>query len=477
MRLRFLVIVLAACGDNEPCAPATEPLPAGKYDNPYAMPLPDNCIDGGLVDMPGRWFMSDPDQAFDYWYPRFEGSCGRGFRQSLLRPDDHDASDGTTLYTWADGTIYFERAEDTSARWIFARAYCALSSRSLAGAAVEDFTGNTTTWSFTGTRFVRDETPADGLTLVGQISSDTSGAAMLPLDLAIDGGFAYLAGQSGLDVIDVSAPAAPVAVGHYPGSFNDVVIVHGDGRTVAYLAPFNGQHTEIVDVTDPTAPAPSGEIHDYSHTLFVAGTHLYLATYSNNIPVFDVTHPLVPVLVGSTTVPGPLAGVHDMFVDGDRIYANNTTAGLVAFDVSGGLDHPIELAHLPTSYSHTSVAGVAGGRPIVLHGDEGMTPSDGAAFLRVLDGDPSSPTFQSRPDVSIHNFQLVSDRLYIAYYQQGVRVVDLSDPTNPREVAHYNTWDPITAPGDAFEGALGIEVVGNLVYVADDLRGLVILGL
>ena len=110
-----------------------------------------------------------------------------------------------------------------------------------------------------------------------------------------------------------------------------------------------------------------------------------------------------------------------------------------------------------------------------------MTP-EGGAFLRVLDADRTSPTFmkeigryQSRAEVGIHNMQLVGDRAYIAYYPDGVRVIDLSDPTNPREIAHYNTWDTETAAGHPFEGALGITVVGDLIYVADSIRGLVIL--
>lgn len=70
--------------------------------------------------------------------------------------------------------------------------------------------------------------------------------------------------------------------------------------------------------------------------------------------------------------------------------------------------------------------------------------------------------------------QLVGDRAYIAYYQDGVRIVDLSDVTQPREVAYYNTWEP-TAPGDPFEGAVGISVVDDLIYVADFNRGLFIL--
>ena len=103
-------------------------------------------------------------------------------------------------------------------------------------------------------------------------------------------------------------------------------------------------------------------------------------------------------------------------------------------------------------------------------------------FLRINDDDPASPTFgqvigryQSRPEVGIHNIEVVGDKAYIAYYQDGLRVLDLSDPTQPREIAHYNTWDEATAPGDAFEGALGVRVANGLIYVADDLQGLVIL--
>jgi hypothetical protein len=83
--------------------------------------------------------------------------------------------------------------------------------------------------------------------------------------------------------------------------------------------------------------------------------------------------------------------------------------------------------------------------------------------------------YQSRPEVGIHNIELVGDRVYLSYYQDGIRVVDLSTPEQPREVAHYNTWDPETAPGASFEGAVGVRVAAGLVFAADSERGLVIL--
>jgi hypothetical protein len=483
-----MLVALVGCGDNRTCEPVPPALPDGPVVDPYAL-LPDGCIPNGLVEAPGRWFVADHEQSFLFEYPMLAGDCGTGFRRAFAPAEDHDLRDGSTFYTWSDGTIYFERTEYATLpkSTVIARAYCSTGLQTLAGAYALYSRDTLAVTPMTGMRFGRKDVLAQGLTLLGEVSPDVTGKPMIPLDLAIDGGYAYVVGERGLDIIDVTDPTSPRPVSHLDGSFNDVAIIHGDGRTAAYLAPFSGDHTLIIDVTDATTPAFSSQLPDYSHTLFHTtrdgGSQLYLATYTNDIPILDVSHPFVPARLGSTHVPGVEGGVHDMFVDGDVIYANNTTAGFVAFDVSAGLDHPALLGQVGTSYSHSSIAGVAGGRPIVLHGDEGMTgTSDGAAFLRILDGDRTSPTYltelaryRTRPEVGIHNFQLVGERLYISYYQDGIRVVDLRDPVHPREIAHYNTWDPTTAPGDAFEGAVGIEVVDNLIYVADLERGLMIL--
>jgi hypothetical protein len=67
----------------------------------------------------------------------------------------------------------------------------------------------------------------------------------------------------------------------------------------------------------------------------------------------------------------------------------------------------------------------------------------------------------------------------VTYYQDGLRVLDLQDPGNPRVVAHYHTW-PGAGPGygqNFFEGAIGIDFdpVTGLIYVVDTHRGLFVL--
>ena len=58
-------------------------------------------------------------------------------------------------------------------------------------------------------------------------------------------------------------------------------------------------------------------------------------------------------------------------------------------------------------------------------------------------------------------------------------VLDLSDPTQPKPLGYYNTWDPQAdyTSSDFFEGSVGLDVdmTRHLVFVADSPRGLLIL--
>lgn len=158
----------------------------------------------------------------------------------------------------------------------------------LAGIDVTVFENEQSFTRLTGNPFGPKDELALGLVLVGELGTDASGAPMRGIDVAVDGDFAYLGTFTGLEVIDISKPATPEAVSHFTGPTNDVAIVHGDGRTVAYASPFGRGHTRAVDVTDPRAPTLVAEIPDYSHTLFHTtrdgGSQIYLATYTNDIP-------------------------------------------------------------------------------------------------------------------------------------------------------------------------------------------------
>jgi len=117
---------------------------------------------------------------------------------------------------------------------------------------------------------------------------------------------------------------------------------------------------------------------------------------------------------------------------------------------------------------------------LVIHGDEAE-----GSYLSVLDAEPSSKTFmteigyyQSRANTSIHNVRASGARAYVTHYQDGVRIIDLADPTCPVLAAHFNTWRPGNQAGDntLFAGAIGIDVdrVRYLLFVVDNPCGVLI---
>ncbi|MFP2923952.1 LVIVD repeat-containing protein [Pyxidicoccus sp. 3LG] len=244
----------------------------------------------------------------------------------------------------------------------------------------------------------------------------------------------------------------------------------------------------VFDISNPADPVllrsvPGGPPLNV-HTVLVEGDRLYGMSFSptGETLVFDVSNPLEPVLRQRIHFPASTLGdvPHDAFAYGGRLYLNHTTGGYFVVDVSN-LDDVKLLGTYPyaNGYSHHNAVGTFAGRTLAFEGSEGP-----GSHLRVLDvTDPAHIVkigefqLRSAPMPSIHNMLLVGQRLYVAWYQEGVRVLDVSNPTQPRQVAHYNTFretDPERSD-DMFEGAVGIRVPGDgYVYVVDTSRGLLI---
>lgn len=344
--------------------------------------------------------------------------------------------------------------------------------------------------------------PGEGRSQGLELVSAWQGSEEAPWDPGFDAnvrvvdGVAYLVrGDDGLRIIDVRDPAKPRDLGHFPAesdNFNDVKVVDGpDGKRYALVA--SAVHgVVVVDVTHPARPdrVTSFSTTDPSvgaHTLFTETigdvTYAYVAdALTPELGIFDVTDPAIPRRVGGYTTGNRDWEVHDLHVSGGRAYLNAALGGLIVVDTQPDPAAPVLVGQFmpdPPEYSHSNWVTVAGGKKIAVHGDEGYD-----AHLTIVDVDPASPGFMQaigelslRDEVSVHNIMAVGERAYVAWYQDGIRVIDLRDPTQPTQIAHYNTWDPEQSNAAFFEGAVGLDVHEDegLIYAADTQQGLVIL--
>jgi hypothetical protein len=329
-----------------------------------------------------------------------------------------------------------------------------------------------------------DPQPSEKLTLVGSLDpAEWKGST---LDVKVVGTTAYLIRDGGLWTIDVADPTKPTLSGHHADAddetrSNDVAIFETAGRRYAIIAD---TPVEIVDVTNPASLQLVGRLPVEAHTVFTetrpSGTRAYFGSYDGTTPVYDVTNPLAPARLGAFDAQSSY--VHDLHVQDGIGYLNAWEKGFFVVDFNDSAQ-PVQLGHWqsPRKRSHASWVTTVGGRRIAVHGDETY-----GSHMTVLDVDPASPQFmqplasyQTREQVSIHNFTGVGTKTYFTHYQDGVRVMDLADPTKPTLVGYYNTWDPAdpSASDRFFASAIGLDldVARKLIFVADLDRGLLIL--
>jgi hypothetical protein len=152
-------------------------------------------------------------------------------------------------------------------------------------------------------------------------------------DVAVQGNYAYMTADAGLDILDVSNPVLPVLVGTLPGPYGHIVL---NGH-YAYLAAGG---LVIVDIADPAHPAVAGwYVSDKRNFMdvAVAGDYAYLVDY-NGLLILDVSDPAHPLEAGAYAMPDAMA----VAVAGTTAYL--TSDQLVMLDVSDPA-HPVEIGY------------------------------------------------------------------------------------------------------------------------------------
>ena len=276
---------------------------------------------------------------------------------------------------------------------------------------------------------------------------DTAGNAR---GVALAGDIAYVADyQAGLQILDVSDPAAPVRLGGYDTAGNALIVdVSGN---LAYVADYTSG-LQIIDVSNPAAPVRLGgyDTPGVSYSVAVSGTTAYVADFFLGLQIIDVSIPAAPVLLGNYDTAGFAYGVA---VSGTTAYVADRHAGLQIIDVSNPAA-PVLLGTCDTTGSAYAVT-VVGTRAYV---------ADDTAGLQIIDvSDPAAPVLMGTYDTAGNAYGAsVSGRLaYVSDGTAGLQVIDVSDPSAPVLLSAYDTASL----------AYGVAVSGGVAYVADGAAG------
>jgi hypothetical protein len=154
--------------------------------------------------------------------------------------------------------------------------------------------------------------------------------------VTVAGSYAYVAdGSDGLSILNLSNPASPVSVGWIgiSGTVKDVAIVNG----LAYLAA--GSSLQIVNVSNPAAPVVVGSLaFGYPISAVevkVLNNVAYVAGSAGGLVTVNVSNPSSPQQLGSVAPAGnESASTLGVVVNGTLAYVANYLGGLGVVDVS-----------------------------------------------------------------------------------------------------------------------------------------------
>lgn len=280
---------------------------------------------------------------------------------------------------------------------------------------------------------------------------------------------------NGTDIYDVTDGRSPLLMESIPGprsTWREMQTWSHYAYIVTEGSPGMGQRggVQIVDLRDPLRPVHVGNFDSTlttAHTIHVAEGFAYVngANSGNGIHILDLADPEHPREVGAWHT----RYVHDSYVRGNLAFLANINApGFTILDITDK-GQPVELSFTPYAGAATHNCWLNDDGRFLFTTDE-----TGGGRLRVWNvQDPRSPSpvaeWAAHPSTSIHNVVVRGDSAYIAYYTEGVQVLDISQPSVPRLAGFFDTY-PGASGG--FEGCWGVyPLAGNRNIIASDIQG------
>ncbi len=222
--------------------------------------------------------------------------------------------------------------------------------------------------------------------------------------------------------------------------------------------------------------------------MIASGQYVYCASYTGGIDIIDIEDKDNPVKVGNFEI----LNIKDFCISGDFAYVASRS-DIIILDISDGI-HPVQVGrytyggdvvavkgnYLYTvhSYGHLEVIDISNKKnPSIvgfyediggdyyyftrfeIYGDYAFVaeryPFEGS-YIKIFNiSNPNNPVFVQSLSTQVRNFVISGHYLYLSTMDQGIKVMDLTDPYNP----------VLTGPGYTSMKTWNIEALGSYIFV------------
>jgi len=305
---------------------------------------------------------------------------------------------------------------------------------------------------------------------------------------------------------------------------NDVKVSE-DGKIAVISREGASNRRNGIVILDVSNPADVKVISTYDHELtggvhnvFIYQNYVYAVNNSIRYDVIDIHDPVHPHRVSRVELDTPGHGVHDVWIENGIAFSSNWQDGVQLVDVGGvtagrpfrkfgetaspeistpfagggSPSNPIRFAgyEYPSGWNHAAFPYFSESTKkfYVLAGDEAFPyglnigkPANPRGWIHFIDfSDPKQSREVARyevPEAGSHNFWVEDDVLYAAFYNGGLRVVDISGDLmgdlykQGREIAWFLPYEA-NGPIPNSPMVWGPQPYKGLIYFADMNSGL-----
>ncbi|MDB5103620.1 MAG: hypothetical protein JWP91_1309 [Fibrobacteres bacterium] len=298
----------------------------------------------------------------------------------------------------------------------------------------------------------------------------------------------------GISIVDISAPATPKEINFIPSTGNSIWHeVNGYHNYIYKVSQENSDGLQIIDMSPLNQGKPAVLVKSpttwfkTAHTVFVDTTvspaRLYVAYESTaGVMIFTLEDPENPKLI--RTIVGE---AHDMYARGDRLYISNQfKATLTIWNIANvATTTPLKLSVIDFNAIDPGLGEPAKG---ISHNswpsedNKVLFTTEETAGCTIKSWDLTNISLSSPPKllgkyigvkgIIGHNVYIKGNLMFVGHYTAGIRVVDISDPVNMKEVAFHRP----SASKELFGGTWGVYPwfkSGSIIH-GDDVAGLFI---
>lgn len=233
----------------------------------------------------------------------------------------------------------------------------------------------------------------------------------------------------------------------------------------------------ILDVSDPSDVSILSEYtQDLTggvHNTFIYEDHVYAVNNGRKYDIINIEDPANPYTVSKFELDTPGHSIHDVWIEDGIAYSSNWSDGVIAVDIGsntssdmpgagGSPENPVQLGSYtyPSGWNHAAFPfkSQSTGDFYVAAGDEafpyglnvnGANRAAGWVHFIKFDGwdQPEEVARYQVPEAGSHNYWIKDDVLYAAFYNGGLRIVDISGELmgnlyeQGREIANFFPQD------------------------------------